>query len=64
MLLDDGWIDKVKQLTKEEMDRSESTDFVEILNKVEPQALHLVNAETRDGILQTIKTFLNDIVEV
>ncbi|QEU61845.1 Sus1 [Kluyveromyces lactis] len=64
MLLDDGWIDKVKQLTRDEMERSDSTNFVDILNKVEPQALDMVNDKTRTEILQTIKEFLNDIVEV
>lgn len=63
-LLSDGWIDEVKNLTRQEMDKTGSTNFVEILNKVEPQALGLVSEQTRAATLQHIKAFLNDIVEV
>lgn len=64
LLLDDGWIDKVQQMTREEMNKSDSTNFVEILNKVEPRALDMVNDQTKTEILELIKSFLNDIIEV
>ncbi|KAG0670759.1 SAGA histone acetylase and TREX-2 complexes component, partial [Kluyveromyces marxianus] len=63
LLLDDGWIDKVQQMTREEMNKSDSTNFVEILNKVEPRALDMVNDQTKTEILELIKSFLNDIIE-
>ena len=38
-LLQEGWVDKVKDLTKSEMNINESTNFTQILSTVEPKAL-------------------------
>ncbi|QID84289.1 SAGA histone acetylase and TREX-2 complexes component, partial [Saccharomyces pastorianus] len=38
-LLQEGWVDKVKDLTKAEMNINESTNFIQILSTVEPKAL-------------------------
>ena len=51
-------------MTRDEMDKSGSTNFVEMLNKIEPKALELVDDNTKTEILQSIKKFLSEIVEV
>ncbi|KAK5780743.1 hypothetical protein RI543_001865 [Arxiozyma heterogenica] len=54
-LLQDGWIDKIRTLTMEEITKNEKAGYIEILNKIEPQAMELVMKQIRD--------FLDDIVD-
>lgn len=42
-LLREGWIDKVKTLTKEELQENKSLNYTELLSKIEPKALGMKN---------------------
>ncbi|CAI4263600.1 BFP_1a_G0003030.mRNA.1.CDS.1 [Saccharomyces cerevisiae] len=62
-LLQEGWVDKVKDLTKSEMNINESTNFTQILSTVEPKALEMVSDSTRETVLKQIREFLEGIVD-
>ncbi|AJP84791.1 BAD_collapsed_G0003110.mRNA.1.CDS.1 [Saccharomyces cerevisiae] len=62
-LLQEGWVDKVKDLTKSEMNINESTNFTQILSTVEPKALEMVSDSTRETVLKQIREFLKEIVD-
>ncbi|CAD6599328.1 CEI_1a_G0002950.mRNA.1.CDS.1 [Saccharomyces cerevisiae] len=62
-LLQEGWVDKVKDLTKSEMNINESTNFTQILSTVEPKALEMVSDSTRETVLKQIREFLEEIVD-
>ncbi|AGO12907.1 AaceriADL343Cp [[Ashbya] aceris (nom. inval.)] len=62
-LLDEGWIDQVKKLTRETMQDDNTTNFSEVLKRVEPEAVSLVSANTKNEIMQQIKAFLCDILD-
>ncbi|AJQ02819.1 Sus1p [Saccharomyces cerevisiae YJM451] len=62
-LLQEGWVDKVKDLTKSEMNINESTNFTQILSTVEPKALEIVSDSTRETVLKQIREFLEGIVD-
>ncbi|AAS51576.1 ADL343Cp [Eremothecium gossypii ATCC 10895] len=62
-LLDEGWIDQVKKLTRETMEDDNTTNFSEVLKRVEPEAVSLVSANTKNEIMQQIKAFLCDILD-
>ncbi|SCW01282.1 LAFE_0D09142g1_1 [Lachancea fermentati] len=63
MLLEDGWMDEVKRLTNEEIKSNDSTNFTQILAKVEPQALEMVSDSTRNNVINQIRQFLGEIVD-
>ncbi|CCK68592.1 Sus1p KNAG_0B01445 [Huiozyma naganishii CBS 8797] len=62
-LLQDGWADKVRDLTMQEIRSSNQANYKDVLEKIEPQALEMVSQNTRDDTLAQIKAFLEDIVE-
>ncbi|QHS71674.1 Sus1p SPAR_B02130 [Saccharomyces paradoxus] len=62
-LLQEGWVDKVKDLTKSEMNINESTNFTQILSTVEPKALEMVSDSTKETVLKQIREFLEEIVD-
>ncbi|AJP82864.1 Sus1p [Saccharomyces cerevisiae YJM1417] len=62
-LLQEGWVDKVKDLTKSEMNINGSTNFTQILSTVEPKALEMVSDSTRETVLKQIREFLEGIVD-
>ncbi|CAI4055529.1 Sus1p SKDI_02G2200 [Saccharomyces kudriavzevii IFO 1802] len=62
-LLQEGWVDKVKDLTKSEMNINESTNFTQVLSSVEPKALEMVSNSTRETILNQIRQFLEEVVD-
>ncbi|CAL9737590.1 transcription and mRNA export factor Sus1p [Monosporozyma servazzii] len=62
-LLQEGWVDKVKNLTMEEIGKNDKAGYTDILSKIEPVAMNMVNAETKDAVMQQIKGFLDDIIE-
>ncbi|CAI4037350.1 hypothetical protein SMKI_02G2220 [Saccharomyces mikatae IFO 1815] len=62
-LLQEGWVDKVKDLTKSEMNINESTNFTQILSTVEPKALEMVSDSTKETVLSQIRQFLEEIVD-
>ena len=62
-LLQDGWVDKIRTLTVEEINKNEKAGYNEILNKIEPVAMEMVAPETRELVMKQIKDFLDDIVE-
>ncbi|AET38944.1 Sus1p Ecym_3460 [Eremothecium cymbalariae DBVPG len=62
-LLDEGWMEQVKKITRETMEDDNTTNFSEVLKRVEPEAVNLVSSNTKDEIMQQIKAFLYDIVD-
>lgn len=62
-LLDEGWIEKVKKITREVIGVSGATKFSEVLQEVEPEALKLVSTNTKDDIMQQIRAFLCEVVD-
>ncbi|CCC71774.1 hypothetical protein NCAS_0I01060 [Naumovozyma castellii] len=62
-LLREGWIDKVKTLTKEELQENKSLNYTELLSKIEPKALDMVSDSTKTQALQKIKVFLDQVVD-
>ncbi|CAI4058798.1 hypothetical protein N7582_001201 [Saccharomyces uvarum] len=62
-LLQEGWVDKVKDLTKAEMNINESTNFTQILSTVEPKALDMISNSTRENVLNQIRQFLEEVVD-
>ncbi|CCF57913.1 hypothetical protein KAFR_0D02650 [Kazachstania africana CBS 2517] len=62
-LLESGWLDKVKSLTREELDSHQTATYPEVLDKVETKALDLVSADIRELVLHQIRAFLDEIVE-
>ncbi|SCU87965.1 LAMI_0D08218g1_1 [Lachancea mirantina] len=62
-LLQDGWMDEVRRITNEEISANNTSNFTQILAKVEPKALDMVSASTRDEVIDQIRTFLSEIVE-
>ncbi|CAI4951219.1 ANM_HP_G0072820.mRNA.1.CDS.1 [Saccharomyces cerevisiae] len=62
-LLQEGWVDKVKDLIKSEMNINEPTNFTQILSTVEPKALEMVSDSTRETVLKQIREFLEGIVD-
>ncbi|CCD22949.1 Sus1p NDAI_0A07950 [Naumovozyma dairenensis CBS 421] len=63
-LLQEGWIDRVKRMTKEEIEKTNGTlNYNELLTKIEGEALNLVSSSTKEEALQQIRTFLSEIVE-
>lgn len=41
-LLQDGWVDKVKNLTMEEINKNDKAAYPEILSKIEPTAMSML----------------------
>ncbi|CAI4059861.1 hypothetical protein SUVZ_04G3260 [Saccharomyces uvarum] len=62
-LLQEGWVDKVKDLTKAEMNINESTNFTQILSTVEPKALDMISNSTKENVLNQIRQFLEEVVD-
>ncbi|QLL31349.1 hypothetical protein HG536_0B02120 [Torulaspora globosa] len=62
-LLQDGWIDAVRGLIASEMRSSNSSNYSEILAKVEPKALEMVSQPIKEQVLSQIETFLDEIVD-
>ncbi|QLQ78862.1 hypothetical protein HG537_0B02100 [Torulaspora globosa] len=62
-LLQDGWIDAVRELIASEMRNSNSSNYTEILAKVEPKAVEMVSQPIKDQVLSQIETFLDEIVD-
>ncbi|CCE91397.1 Sus1p TDEL_0C05080 [Torulaspora delbrueckii] len=63
VLLQDGWIDQVREMISSEIRSSNSTNFTRILSKVEPKALSMVSEPAKDEVLTQIVAFLDEIVE-
>ncbi|QLG70280.1 hypothetical protein HG535_0A02180 [Zygotorulaspora mrakii] len=61
-LLQDGWVDEVRRLITAEIRATNSTNFSQILSKIEPEALDLVSTPTKEEVLEQIRVFLNEIV--
>jgi len=40
-LLQDGWMDEVRRMTMDEISSNKSTNYADILAKIEPQALSM-----------------------
>lgn len=59
----DGWVDKVKKMTNDAMVNHNTTNFTQILERVEPEALKIIPIATRDAITDQIKQFLLEIVD-
>ncbi|CAL9732390.1 transcription and mRNA export factor Sus1p [Monosporozyma unispora] len=62
-LLQEGWVDKVKNLTMEEINKNDKAGYTDVLSKVEPMAMSMVTFETKASVMQQIKGFLDDIIE-
>lgn len=62
-LLQDGWIDEVRRLISSEINASNSTNFTQILSKIEPKALSMVSNPTKEEVLSQIRRFLDEIVD-
>lgn len=56
-LLQDGWIDKIRTLTMEEITKNEKAGYIEILNKIEPQAMGMFDNIIKIDPLQIISIF-------
>ena len=63
-LLQDGWIDKIRTLTMEEINKNTKAGYNEILNKIEPKAIEMVSPETKELVIKQIKDFLDDVVDI
>ncbi|AQZ10505.1 SUS1 (YBR111W-A) [Zygosaccharomyces parabailii] len=62
-LLQEGWIDELKKIVNKEVNSSNSTNFTQILSKVEPRALEMVPDSTKQEFLDQIKAVLDQIVD-
>ncbi|SMN18014.1 similar to Saccharomyces cerevisiae YBR111W-A SUS1 Component of both the SAGA histone acetylase and TREX-2 complexes [Maudiozyma saulgeensis] len=45
-LLRDGWMDEVRRMTMDEISSNKSTNYADILAKIEPQALSMYTSGT------------------
>lgn len=62
-LFQEGWIDELKKIVNKEVNSSNSTNFTQILSKVEPRALEMVPDSTKQEFLDQIKAVLDQIVD-
>lgn len=53
----------MKSIVNKEVNSSNSTNFTQILSKVEPRALEMVPDSTKQEFLDQIKAVLDEIVE-
>ncbi|OBA20408.1 hypothetical protein METBIDRAFT_78800 [Metschnikowia bicuspidata var. bicuspidata NRRL YB-4993] len=65
-LYESGWLDQVTQLAAQKLEalpKEENVNFDQLFGALKPQAEQLVPAEVKEDTLQTLREYLDNVIQ-